>query len=1786
MEKPRLLRSGIVALLLWVAPALALQAQIAVYPTQTGFEVLDISQQTSETVRYAGPGPTSPLPSDIDAVFDRRQRKAIYPTQQGFEILTLNTRSSAFVPFAGGFPTAPLPLGNDVILTPTGTIGVYPSPRGFEVLDIAAEQAALVPFAGPGPGPIAPLPLDVDVVITPDSRRAIYPTPSGFEMVDLVARTAQFVPYDLPAVLGFLPIAVDVSVSPDGRFAVYPTTTGFQVMDIGAGVAKRVAYGGNGPMTPLPIDVDVFITFIGEAIYPTPTGFEVLDLNAMQSELVKFAGNGPTLPLPMSVDAPISSNGANAVYPTQSGFEVLNIQARTSAFVAYAQALATAPIPLGVDVEIANNDRQVVYPGTTGFHLLNLSDNSVRFEKYAGPGPTTPLPLGVDAVITGDAIRAVYPTQQGFEVVDLRSFDTTFVPFGNPPTVAPLPTDVDPSFLTDGQNLVYTTNLGYEILDLSGTGTATAVQYGSPIVTVPLPTGVDPIVTPHLRGFSNDDPIDEDFFPFLFGGFPHWEWEDFWYLGVPGKSSFPEDIEAKLSEAAKENGFDRDQLRFIEAPGGTVAMGMESDSLAEAGLELDFETGELSGVGTTTDHYWFLIWVIGPDHSFIAELWIHHWNIPHFEWEHAWAEGQEADIPLPPEQLEAIQLAAINAGSEDPFNLVYEAAPGGTVAMGMAASSFEGSGMKLDPQTGNISGIANVPGNFWFLIWVRDITGKIIAELWIHHYVIEHIEWSHVWLEDQEAITPIPEDIQGKINGLAQSLEISPDALTYIEAPPGTVAMGMESTALADAEFTLDPKTGAIGGVAGKSSHWSFLVHVFGPNGRLVAELWIHHWVIPRIPHFTWEYTWKPGGEAEFPLPPEILTELEPISGNGIRFEAAEPGLIHHDGLVNDGLGGLGLQVDPETGRFFGQPTPGHGRSLIWVMDNSGEIIAELWIHHWVVPHWERFESWEVGHEGSSEVLDLGNIDVFLGLLEVAEEMKIENFDLNKVTVQEAPAGTSAGDGMVSQPVSESGLVFDPETGTIKGAANTPGEYWHLFWVMGPNGEMLAEIWIYHLIVPPIPHFVWDIMTEPGQAIVESIPGSILESLPGLPAPLDSKTFEAGRDGLQLHDGSVVDGFEKSGLVLLDDGTVLGLTEEPGCWQSLIIVRDALGQITAEIWVNIWVVEHLVWEHTWVQGEFAEMPLSEDIQSAVATAAERAGISDLSTIRYEEAPAGTVSLDGIKSQPLAEGFLELNPETGATFGTPFSAGEHAHLIRAVSEEGKPLIEIWILHKILPHFIWEVVGRLGETTNAELPFDILLGVTEAAIGAGLGLEDTRFQASDFGTEQDFLSAPPTSPAAVGLNLDSTTGTLQGPAAQPGNWIIPVEAFGPDGEIIGLVWIYYWVLPPIPHLEWTVSIPANEFVEVQIADSVVNQARSIAAEAGLGEEQVFFGSAPRGASSPDGKEATALIDLGLNAFSFGGPPTLFGLAEQTGEFQSLIWLETEDGGVIAEIWVNITIGDPFVSERPIIEYFIEGGLLFLQWNGPFGLQFTQEIGGAWELIDGATSPFFVDPAHAFGVFRLIASEDKEEPGTVTPDPGGQPVTEVIGVEDVFDAPPIQQSAFSVAANDTVPEGARFELVDVSPEATSAGLGFNSDNGAFVIRPLSFTSLITFTYRIVTAEGASEPIQVTIRVVNDLLVELEEDIFGNVDVPVLIIGEKNYPLFQFLLTNSPFDACGEPHYHADLFFVFPIGDPDAAGEADPNPPGCGFGKEADLGTGSISVLAGTWANFLDKYRAANTP
>ncbi len=2025
MELTRPFHQAVLLLAFLCAPFAKVHSQTAIYPTHQGFEILDIAQRTSTTVRYAGPGPTLPLPADIDPTLTPDQRRAVYPTQTGFEVVDLGAQTATFVAYAGGFPTAPLPLGNDVAITPRGTHAIYPSPRGFEVLDLTTNTATIHTFAGPGPGPIAPLPLDVDVILTPDGTRALYPTPSGFEILLIGGLTTQFVAYDLPALNGFLPIAVDIAVTVDSEFAVYPTVAGFQVLDILGGRARRIPYAGAGPNFPLPIDVDVFINGVGEAIYPTPTGFEVLDVNGMSTELVRYAGNGPTVPLPISVDAPLTPDGTHAVYPTQTGFEVLDISARQSTHVPYARQLVVVPIPLGVDVVIDNRNRLGIYPGTTGFHVLDIAAKTATHVTYAGAGPTLPLPIGVDTVLTSNQSHAIYPTQTGFELLDLNGQTTQFASFEQTLAVVPLPIDVDPEILSNDLQLVYPSLNGFEFLDLTPPQTTQTIPYGTPLVTAPLPPGVDPMLAPHGSGFSNDDPGDEDFFPFFIQNPPpHYEWEEYWYLNVKGTSSTPADIQEKINAAATERGFPLDQIRYIEAPVGTVAMDkMANDSLAEAGLELDPLTGQISGVGTSLDHWWFLIWVVGPNGSFIAELWIHHWNIPHYEWEETWHQHQEAVIPIPEDQLGNIREVAV-AAEVDFSQLRYEAAPGGTVAMGIAASSLEEAGLQLNEQNGAISGVAAIPGHFWFLVWVKDPNNKIIADLWIHHWVIEHFEWHHAWIVEQEADLPIPEGIQLRIRETAASFEIPFESLQYVAEPGGTIGMdGIPISSLDEAGLNLDSETGNISGIAGEPSHWWFLVHVQGPNGRLVADLWIHHWIIPKIPHYVWKQTWKEREPMEHGIPQDIRAAISEQNVQVARFEEATPGLINHDGIVSTPLSEFGLQLNPETGAIAGTPHAGHGKTLIYLFGNDLHPTAELWIEHWIVPHREVLETWELAKEGSSQVVDLGDAALVGELTRIAEAIGLEGFDRSAIRIKEAEPGTAAADGKLNQSTAEAGLKFDPETGTLTGTSERPGEWWFLFWVTGPDGELLMEIWHHHRVVPPVPHFTWEVTATLGETIQATVPEIIIGAIRNLPPNIGGIRYEPAPDGMKLPDGRVNVGLGQIGLEMDPaTGSIVGLPERGGHWKSLVYalrpegtiiaeiwldiwivphlkrseiwqlgkegshslvpdadtmfssqfldavlgagidplqvvnvreglagsratdgaqsnslaeaglkfdpetltisgtpekeghflflfqllnpegklaaqiwldhwvippvphfvwestwppgsegttplpdpireelqgltnaitggglvfeaqpgkilnhdgilteslesaglrlnpetgeisgqvkesghskhliwVRNSQGRLIAEIWVDHWIIPHIVWEHVWVAGEFANMPLPDSVNAQIQQAAAMAGVEDPSSLRFREGPAGATSMDGVPSVPLSEGFLELNAETGTIAGTPFFGGSFAHLVQVVADENKPVAEIWIFHRIVPHYPWDIIGRPGELLQRPLPPHIIDGLLGAAAEAGLDPQAIRFREAPLGANQpDF--GPPSVPAAeLGLVIDNSTGTVIGEGAFPGHWTIPLEAVSPNGDLIGLIWIHYWVVPPVPHFVWDVEVPLGEFFESPIPGEFQELATRLAIDAGVPPDQIAFFPAPGGSNTPDGSPAIPLFELGFDVVPMDQQLVIVGAPQQPGNMSSLLWIEGPPGQILAEIWLNLRIGEigPVLPPEPppVIDFSLQGTNLILEWLGLGQLQKGTTPSGPWETVPDATSPHAVDTT--LGIlefFRIFVPErsdpmlppvppvtdptDPNNPGT-NPDPNPpnpDPENTVEARDDQFVVAPGVRTRLRVSDNDHTPNGGLYELVQ-GPALDETLFLFDED-GSFLITMLTFGPEVTFTYRVRDGDQVSAPATVTVRTNRKLLEDgLPDDEEGIVQIPVLEINERHYPVIQFFLANSPQDLCQEPHWHADLPRVFPLEDPQA-GIEDPAPRTCGFGRETEVLAEIEEISINGWRNFL---------
>lgn len=97
---------------------------------------------------------------------------------------------------------------------------------------------------------------------------------------------------------------------------------------------------------------------------------------------------------------------------------------------------------------------------------------------------------------------------------------------------------------------------------------------------------------------------------------------------------------------------------------------------------------------------------------------------------------------------------------------------------------------------------------------------------------------------------------------------------------------------------------------------------------------------------------------------------------------------------------------------------------------------------------------------------------------------------------------------------------------------------------------------------------------------------------------------------------------------------------------------------------------------------------------------------------------------------------------------------------------------------------------------------------------------------------------------------------------------------------------------------------------------------------------------------------------------------------------------------------------------------------------------------------------------------------------------------------------------------------------------------------------------------------------------LIPTQEDagLDGRVPVPCLVIGGRNYPIYQFGLSNNPMDVCGEPHWHSEIA-VFPL-DPPAGGTGeltDPDGDGCGFGTEKQVPQSLVRIPFSEFSAFL---------
>ena len=186
-----------------------------------------------------------------------------------------------------------------------------------------------------------------------------------------------------------------------------------------------------------------------------------------------------------------------------------------------------------------------------------------------------------------------------------------------------------------------------------------------------------------------------------------------------------------------------------------------------------------------------------------------------------------------------------------------------------------------------------------------------------------------------------------------------------------------------------------------------------------------------------------------------------------------------------------------------------------------------------------------------------------------------------------------------------------------------------------------------------------------------------------------------------------------------------------------------------------------------------------------------------------------------------------------------------------------------------------------------------------------------------------------------------------------------------------------------------------------------------------------------------------------------------------------------------------------------------------------------------------------------------------------------------------PPGVLSTVDVANNDEFPSGTTYVLTSEAPVHHDI-FKFTSD-GRIEIAPLTTESSLTVSYRATTPDGDSADGVATIEVDRSKLcsgpLAVAEGEGGGlvygVRIPCLVLGEgdekRTYPMYQFLLTNSPLDICKNPHWHTHGR-VFSLDEMD--GITDPEGGGCGFGTWIKVERIDVVIPEAEWEGFKERH------
>jgi hypothetical protein len=184
------------------------------------------------------------------------------------------------------------------------------------------------------------------------------------------------------------------------------------------------------------------------------------------------------------------------------------------------------------------------------------------------------------------------------------------------------------------------------------------------------------------------------------------------------------------------------------------------------------------------------------------------------------------------------------------------------------------------------------------------------------------------------------------------------------------------------------------------------------------------------------------------------------------------------------------------------------------------------------------------------------------------------------------------------------------------------------------------------------------------------------------------------------------------------------------------------------------------------------------------------------------------------------------------------------------------------------------------------------------------------------------------------------------------------------------------------------------------------------------------------------------------------------------------------------------------------------------------------------------------------------------------------------DFFQAVGLVENRFNVTDNDVVPAGATVGLTfppEVDGQPLHPDIFRLSPDGTVLYTPLSNHFSLSFGYAVVAGNQRSET-SVVIFVDHDALrmPPSRDDGMGNLvkDIPCLVLGGENFPVYQFRLTNFPGDVCVDPHWHAFSVSSFEM---PSLSVPDPAPMTCGFGTYAAVPRAVVTVSCAVWEAFL---------